>query len=308
MTGASSAPAAPDRARATRVSRAFVLGMFMSLVGYAYVGRFRRGLVAVAVAALVVWSISHLPFGLLDHRPIAAIAAVSHVVATFGFGVDAGLIARRGQDRTGLWYQELTFYVVLFAAWIGVVVAAQRINDATLLKATQVCGRSWGMEPAIWPEDCVLVIPNDRWSRGDIAYFRRETGARFGRIVALPGDLIEMRAGVPLVNGSPLVQTPALRSPDDATSFQPDMSVPLREVNAEGRDYTVLKIPSWRQGRRDDFAERPVAEGHVFVLADVRDFVADSRSFGDVPLAKVLGKPVMVSRSPDWSRFGEPTR
>lgn len=298
----------PDPAREKRTGRAAILGILMPFVAYAYVGRFRRGLVAVALALLFVWAMSHLPFGLLDYRPIALVAGVSHWLAAVGLCFDAGLLVRRRQDRTGLWYQGFTFYIPLFAAWVAFDVASHRLNATTLFKAIQVCGESWGMQPAIRPKDCVLVAPSSRWQRGDIVFYQREGATRFGRVVGLSGDMVEMRGGAPLVNGAPFAQQAAPRPPLDATSFWGEAIVALDEVNTDGRSYVILRNPPAAQNDKDTIAARRIPDGHLFVLADFRDRTGDSRWFGDLPLSDALGKPIMVSRSPDWSRFGELVR
>lgn len=296
----------PDPAREKRAANAASLGMFMPLVAYAYVGRFARGLVAAALGLIFIGAMSHLPFGLVQYRPIAVVAAISHFLVAVGFCVDANLLVRRHADRTGLWYQEFTLYVPLFLIWVAVVVAGQRINETTLVKTIQICRKSWGVEPSLWPKDCVLVAPSSRWSRGDIVLYEKEGFTRFGRVVGLPGDMVELRNGVPVINGAPFSQHPAPDPPSGSTSFEP--IIPTIEVNTDGRSYVTLRRSGRLSKAEDDIAARRIPEGRLFVLADLRDGTWDSRSLGDVSLSEALGKPVMVSYSPDWSRFGLPVR
>lgn len=291
-------------------SRAAALGMFMPLVGYAYVGRFARGMAALAVATLFVWSLSHLPFGLLDYRPIAFIAAISHFLAACGFCIDVSMIVRRGRARAGLWYQGLTFYVPLFAVWIAIVVVGHKINETTLHKAMQICDSAWGMEPTIRPKECVLVVPNRVWRRGDIALFVSDgepQRSSFGRVIGLPGDVVAIRKGNPIVNGVDLSQTPTSLPPQDALSRWFNASTKSFTETSGDRSYSIVRERPMTE-RYQEIDEHRVPEAHLYLLGDARDWTMDSRSVGDIPISRALGKPIMVSRSPDWSRFGEPVR
>ena len=95
--------------------------------------------------------------------------------------------------------------------------------------------------------------------RGDVVvfYYPREPSVSYiKRVIGLPGDRVEIRAGSVLVNGATL-EEPYLLS--------------------EYRD-------------RYDMPEATVERGHFFVMGDHRSSSMDSRSFGSVPEKYVYGK------------------
>lgn len=107
--------------------------------------------------------------------------------------------------------------------------------------------------------------------RGAIIVFRsvRDASADYvKRVIALPGETVELRQGTVYINGAPLVE------------------------------------PYLGQVPAADYPPHTVAAGTVFVLGDNRGHSDDSRYFGDVPLANVRG-PVIVRLWP-ISRVGRP--
>jgi signal peptidase I len=115
----------------------------------------------------------------------------------------------------------------------------------------------------------IFVYPNDR-----TMYFVK-------RIVALPGDRVELKNQQVFVNGTALPQRP------------------LPESNA-------LPLNASEPALAQDFV---VAPGSVFVLGDNHATSKDSRQFGTVPLQDVVGhvRQIWFSWGDDgvrWSRLG----
>ena len=128
-----------------------------------------------------------------------------------------------------------------------------------LAQATRVQGQS--MEPNLHTNQR-LVVEKISYHfreprRGDVVVFRHP---RWGsemlikRVIALPGERVEIRGGKVYINGYPL---------DEPYLTQPTT-----------RDYGPIVVPP----------------GHVFVLGDNRGFSNDSRAFGPVPIKDIVGR------------------
>lgn len=183
------------------------------------------------------------------------------------------------------------------------------------------------MNPTILPGDLIFVnkVAYDLrfpltlrrlavWSepqRGDIVVcLSPDDGVRLvKRVIATPGDTLEMRNNVLLLNGRPLAYRAAGQ---DYLARLPDELAQSCICALEQLDQTthpVLSIPSIRATR--DFGPVTVADGHYFVLGDNRDLSRDSRFFGLVPRRSVLGRAQGVILSfditdkyqPRFSRF-----
>src|ERR687890_2362971 len=98
--------------------------------------------------------------------------------------------------------------------------------------------------------------------RGDIVVFESVNGGEedlIKRVVALPGDEIEVRSGTLLVNGEP-----------------------------RNEPYLNRKIPD-----ESFFGPSRLSEGEVFVMGDNRANSADSRVFGPLPVENIEGEAFM---------------
>ena len=76
------------------------------------------------------------------------------------------------------------------------------------------------------------------------------------------------------------------------------------EVNS-GRRYLVAYGDSTDGGRAQGDFDATIPEHHVFVLGDNRDRAKDSRHFGTIHLADIVGYVEYIYwPSESWSRFG----
>jgi signal peptidase I len=158
--------------------------------------------------------------------------------------------------------------------------------------------------------------------RGDVVVFRHPTedADLIKRVIGLPGDVIEVRDGVFMLNGKaiPREKLAPFRMPVSANS--PCKTVPpalpvetdgacdypaFRETLPGGPSYAVLDQVSG--GDADNRSPVKVPAGHVFLMGDNRDDCLDSRfqaavgGIGMVPVDHLIGRAMVTFWSTDGS-------
>ncbi len=174
------------------------------------------------------------------------------------------------------------------------------------------------MKPTLMEGDLVLVnklaydlkIPFTThhlktWSnpaRGDIAvFYSPKDGTRLvKRVIGLPGDVISMRDDVVSVNGLPLMYRKVDTDRFTRDIFETSRPILAREQLGE-KDHWVLAFPD-RMALRT-FADYTVPAGHYFMMGDSRDNSADSRFFGAVDRAQIVGKATAILVSFDLRHY-----
>ncbi len=140
------------------------------------------------------------------------------------------------------------------------------------------------------------------WSeprRGDVVVcLSPEDGTRLvKRVIGVPGDIVQMSADVLLLNGRPLAYRLLDRDyPVDLPGGGEADGV-LATEDLGRTEHPVVGIPAIRAMR--NFGPIVVPEGGYFVMGDNRDLSRDSRYFGIVPRASILGRAGAVVLSFD---------
>lgn len=171
--------------------------------------------------------------------------------------------------------------------------------------------------------------------RGDVVVVRAPGDANVDyikRVIGLPGDVVQMRAGTLEINGKPVKKTragdfvtPVTQGMRDAAALEgtappcwkPRYEEPAkvggtqcrypqyRETLPEGKTYLSLDIEPYQKG--DDTDAIIVPEGQMLLMGDNRDRSADSRYPADgvwlglVPVENLIGRAQFVVFSTDGS-------
>ncbi len=150
------------------------------------------------------------------------------------------------------------------AAFLGAL--ALLLLHALLVEVFVVGGTS--MDPTLRERDRVLVVKVLEPQRGQLVVFRLDQRNVIKRVVAGPGERVEIRRGRVLVNGDEL-----------------------------GEPYLVHPLD------RDPHVNQPelvLEPGHYFVLGDNRVSSTDSRTLGPIDARTVVGRAVLAFWPPRW--------
>lgn len=140
-------------------------------------------------------------------------------------------------------------------------------------------------------------------ARGDIIVFKYPVDPDIyfiKRIVGVPGDTVEMKDKVVLVNGKPFEHSAVpgdklegiFKSIDDSANEYPRDRM---DVHYEKFDQDTATIMVDKQSYfSESFAAITVPEGQYFVMGDNRDNSKDSRFWGFVPFDNVKGKAFVI--------------
>lgn len=137
--------------------------------------------------------------------------------------------------------------------------------------------------------------------RGDIVVlFSPVDGTRLvKRVVAIPGDKVEMRENQLFVNGQAAKQSPiAIVSSDD---YGPAYVLAENLTGHEHQMMVTPEIPAVRS-----FGPIQVPAGNYFVLGDNRDNSNDSRYIGFIERRRIVGEAVAVAFSLDRNNYFVP--
>lgn len=275
---------------------AFFLG---PLIGMCYLGKGRWGLGYLLLSMLAY---SLLPVAAqLGLLPITVEPAFSLV--TLIIGLVAAVHCYRIAARSSPFVPQVWFArrYVLALLW-AVPVALALVLRTFLWEPFHIPAGS--MEPNLKVGDHLLISKyayrNGEPQRGEVVIFRspKDNATAFvKRLVGLPGERIQMRAGSLYINGERVPQEEVEQPAGEQGEF-------YREILPNGRSYLILE-----RGEHfplDDTAVFEVPPGHYFVLGDNRDNSVDSRvvgMMGYVPRENLIGPLALIYWNSETQRF-----
>ncbi len=154
----------------------------------------------------------------------------------------------------------------------------------------------------------VVLAHTGEPARGDVVTFSSPTdGTRLiKRIMALPGDVVEMRDEKLIINGQQASYTEVERVMEPIGDGLTTPATRLDE-RVGAQQHRIQVLPN-RAARRD-FAPITIPPEQYLMLGDNRDNSADSRFIGLVPRHLLIGRAVRVLVSADiegnWMPRGE---
>jgi signal peptidase I len=261
---------------------AALLSLPLAGLGHLYAGSPRRAVAFFSgeLVTTLVWLflVVSWPFAPWNMIVGAAVTQGWNLVSA----VSAYRYTAREPARTGrpAWIRWPAYAVVYIAAHYGPALALR----ATAFEAFVIPTRS--MSDTLIPGDRLLAT---KWTvgspeRGQLVVFRMPAGKPWvKRVIGLPGDRVEVRAGIAFVNGEPLAEP---------------------YVRLDGTD-------------RGGYGPTVVPPASFFVLGDNRNLAKDSRveEVGFVREGQIFARPRAIFWSVDpatfeirWDRLGRPLR
>jgi signal peptidase I len=210
-----------------------------------------------------------------------------------------------------------SFFPVIFAVLIlrSFVVEPFRIPSGSMMPTLLVGDFilvnkfSYGLR---WPVLNSKFMEIGEPERGDVVVFRYpldESVDYIKRVVGVPGDALYYRDKQLLINGE-VVATMPLGSYQGVGAGKRLTGASLAMENLTGVKHDILfnpRVPDFAPGCRV-LSAGPIRipQGHYFVMGDNRDNSNDSRCWGLVPEANLVGKDFAIWMSWDGERAGLP--
>ncbi|WP_029521152.1 signal peptidase I [Persephonella sp. IF05-L8] len=135
--------------------------------------------------------------------------------------------------------------------------------------------------------------------RGDIIVFKYPENPKIDfikRIIALPGDTVEVKNDIVYVNGKALLRKPDGYYTAPNEKVKKYLECTTRKYTGKEYCYTIMEL---YDGEGKDFGPVKVPEGHYFVMGDNRDNSRDSRFWGFVPDDYLIGQAFVIYFSID---------
>jgi signal peptidase I len=145
------------------------------------------------------------------------------------------------------------------------------------------------------------LLPYGKIERGDIVVFYFPVDpSQFlvKRVIGMPGDHVRLQNKIVYVNGTPLQENYAIHKqwmPDGYRDNFPNQRGYSRDIDRHWRYELANHVSN---------GELVVPPNHYFVMGDNRDNSLDSRYWGFVPRANIVGRPLVIYLSVRGSEPG----
>ena len=267
-------------------------------------------LVLVTLVTGIVWALEKLVFAKKRQLKLAQIEAQTN-------GLDAAAMAK---IKAQPWWVEnsvsifpvIAFVLVLrsfiyepFQIPSGSMMPTLLVGDFILVEKY-----AYGLKDPVWRTQ---LVETGKPERGDSVVFKYPPQPSIDyikRVVGTPGDIVRYNSDKEICIQKPGegVCKPVKLSHVEESQFM-QSGVPMIQMNEQlGQHEHQILINPLRRDRveayqpRSGVSEWVVPEGHYFVMGDNRDNSADSRYWGFVPEANLVGKAVGIWISFEFER------
>jgi len=281
---------------------AALMGAMLPGFGQLYNGQANR-----AVWFFLIFIILTVPVAMVIalYLPASLMVGVLAVSVVLSLGVwvwgiiDAWRVARRSNAYRPKPWQTSGLYAAVFVL-CGLIILPLCVITVRHFQVEPFRIPSTSMSPTLQPGDFLFTnksyncpsLCREAVKHGDVSVFvypNNRTQHFIKRIIGLPGDTVVASNGIVSINGKALAEV----------------------ASTDGQVIEKYNDREWSVAYQDRMADFSVTvePGHVFVLGDNRSKSNDSRFFGQVPLADVVGKArqIWFSKNKEgiqWDRIG----
>lgn len=231
------------------------------------------------------------------------------------------MAACRGARKRGNALKERVRGFWLEWRWFFLFIAVMLPFRSTIADWNQV--PSGSMQPSILAGDRIVVdklaydlrVPFTdsrilRWSlpqRGDVVIFDNPQDGRLfvKRVVALPGDTVELRRNRLVVNGERATYTPLTDAEIDELPIDSPERYRFLHETLLGNTRVVM-VRRGSPGGYDRMAPIQVPSGTYWMMGDNRDNSSDSRVIGAIDRDAIFGRAHAIAFSVDYERYYAP--
>ncbi len=221
-----------------------------------------------------------------------------------------------------LWEQikSLGVAIIIVLAVRSSVIEAFKIPSGSMIPTLMVGDYifvnkfAYGWKAPFWDwfvREPLHIGPSTLPERGDVIVFKYpkdESLHYIKRVVGLPGDRVAVHGKVIYLNGTPvkreLAESPSAVVASIEGREYDKSALQLFNEDVPGRPLKHYVLADSSRPYFANSGEVEVPEGHLFVMGDNRDYSADSRVWGFVPLTNVRGKALFIWFSL-WLDFGK---
>ena len=216
-----------------------------------------------------------------DKASLIASAFLSLMLAALFFLAARSLARAQGKPgRPQPWIAVSVFFVLPWFFFQAFSIPSAAMADTLLVGDSVLVQR--------WPKPVVV--------RGDIILFPYPLDPHedyVKRIVGVPGDHLRIANKILYRNGSPVIEPYAIHKTTYVDAYRDNFpSEPNTPLKPPAQDMLTSHVVN---------GEVVVPAGRYFVMGDNRDDSFDSRYFGFIEAATVLGKPTLIYNSIDRS-------